>query len=64
MLKIYTSILLVYNRSDYLFVILNNLEEKIQRELLLKESYNISEKSVKRIHFIENTFKFVLKNFV
>ena len=63
-LKIYTSILVIYNRSDYLFVILNNLEEKIQRELLLKESYNFSEKSVKRIHFIENIFKFVLKNFV
>ncbi len=63
-LKNYLMILVVYNRADYIYIMLNNLDKTEKDSLYLKESYMIAEKSVKRIHLIERVFKFLIKNLV
>ena len=63
-LKIYTSILTIYDRSDYLSVIQENLDKKTQSDLSLQESYDFCEKKVKKKHFVTQIYNFILKNLI
>jgi len=63
-LKIYSSILTIYNRPDYLLVIQKKLDKTTQSDLSLQESYNFSEKNVKKLHFLTQIYNFILRNLI
>ena len=56
----YIVILVIYNRSDILSYLINNLEENFVNKPDLKELLNLIEKKVKRINIIEK-FTWFLK---
>ena len=59
--RFYVTILIVYNRSDYINFLLKKMNSEEKKVLLLEECYNVVEKSVKKIHLIEKMSKLVFK---
>lgn len=56
----YIVILTIYNRSDILSYVINNLEVTFVNKYELKKLHNLVEKKVKRINFVEK-FTWFLK---
>lgn len=63
-LKNYLMILVIYNRADYIYIMLNNLDKTEKDSLYLNESYIMVEEIVKKIHSMESVFKFLIKNLI
>lgn len=59
-LKIYVAILYVFNRSDLIYVMKNNLDSTTQSSLYLAEAYNLTEKKIKRADFASKLYWFYL----
>ena len=57
-LKIYVTILYVFNRSDLIKVLIEHLDLAMRLNLYLEEAYNLTEKKVKRADFIAKMYWF------
>ena len=57
-LKIYLAILYIYERSDFIKVLMENLDSTIKSNLYLEEAYHLTEKKVKRSNSIYKLYWF------